>query len=241
MKQLLFIFFVLFPLLGQAQTFRLDTIPVAPNDPRNINRGQQTPQQIRSVDVDLQPINGNQSAVGQTNGAYQPVAVQAPQRQQSERLENLPPFHFDRSRLRLGVHAGFSSRGNHSSFALGPQVGYVFSDLFLFGAGFKYQHQRMNFNHIRTRNNYFGMNAFSFIYPTDFFTLFVQPEVNRLWQTVRLPDGFTVTDSGVVPVLLIGAGAHLNRFMHITLNYDLVRHRNSPYSDRIFLSISGFF
>ena len=245
MKKMYFVLLLLFPLLAQAQTFRLDTIPVLPDDPRNINRQQQVPQPQRTVDVYLQPVNGNRATENRTaetevETAAQPVAP-TQQRQQSVRTENLPSFEFDRNRLRFGAHLGLSSSSNFTSFALGPQVGYLFSDFIMVGAGAKYHHIRANRWDYRVRNNLFGMNVFSFIYPTDFFTVFAQPEVNRIWQNITWNDGTRDTYSGVVPVFLIGAGVHFNRFMHITLNYDLVRHRNSPYSDRVFLSISGFF
>ena len=245
MRKLYFILLLLVPLFAQAQTFRLDTIPVLPDDPRNIHRQQQLQQPQRTVDVYLQPVNGNRAAENRTvETDVEPVAqpvVQMQQRQQSVRTENLPPFEFDRSRLRFGAHLGLSSSNNFTSFALGPQVGYVFSDFIMVGAGAKYHHIRANRWDHRVRNNLFGMNVFSYIYPTDFFTVFAQPEVNRIWRSVTYHDGTRFTDSSIVPVFLIGAGVHFNRFMHITLNYDLVRHRNSPYSDRVFLSISGFF
>ena len=246
MKKFYLMLLVLFPLLVQAQAFRLDTIPVSPDDPRNVNRHRELQPQQRTVDINLQPINGsqvNENRVTETNVQphVQPVTHAQQQQSRSTRTENLPAFEFDRSRLRLGAHLGFSSSNNFTSFALGPQVGYLFSDFLMVGAGVKYHHIRANMRDYRARNNLLGVNAFSFIYPTDFLTIFAQPEVNRIWRSVTPHNGTRYTDSSVVPVFLIGAGVHFNRFMHITLNYDLVRHRNSPYSDRIFLSISGFF
>jgi hypothetical protein len=241
MKNFYLILFLLFPLLAQAQTFRLDTIPVSPDDPRNIHRQQQLQPQQRTVDVNLQPINGSHATESRaTEANVQPVAT-AQQPQRSVRTENLPPFQFDRNRLRLGAHLGLSSSRNFTSFALGPQVGYLFSDFIMVGAGAKYHHIRANRRDYSVRNNLLGMNVFSYMYPTNFFSVFVQPEINQIWRSVRMADGTRLTDSGTVPVFLIGAGVHFNRFMHITLNYDLVRHRHSPYSDRVFLSISGFF
>ena len=240
MKTNLFAIFFLLPLLVQAQGFRLDTIPVAPDDPRNINRNRQLQQQPPAVDVNLQPIYGTLMTEPSISVDELSV-VMAPQRQPSPLTENLPPFHFDRTRLRLGAHAGLSMRGGYTALALGPQVGYVFSDLLLIGVGMKYHHIRDNRSNFRISRNLLGMNAFSFIYPTNHITIFLQPEINRVWQTIRYPGGERVTYSGPVPVFLIGAGVHFGRFTHITLNYDLVRHRNSPYSDRVFLSISGFF
>ena len=246
MKKIYFILLLLFPLLVQAQTFRLDTISVLPDDPRNINRHQQLPPQQRTVGVDFQPIGENcvnetRAIEAEVQPYVQPAAPVQQRQTQSVRMENLPPFEFDRTRLRLGAHLGLSSSSNFTSFALGPQVGYLFSDFILVGAGTKYHHIRINRWDYSRRNNLLGVNVFSYMYPTNFFTIFVQPEVNHIWQNIRWADGTRTTDSGTVPVFLIGAGVHFNRFMHITLNYDLVRHRNSPYSDRLFLSITGFF
>ena len=239
MKKLYLVLFLLFPLLVQAQTFRLDTIPVAPDDPRNINRHRQLQPQQQTVDVNLQPIGENRVIETNVEPVVEAVATAQP-RQQSVRTENLPSFEFDRSRLRLGAHLGLSMGRNTTAFALGPQVGYLFSDFVLVGTGVKYHHIRASGNNYRIRNNLLGINAFSYFYPTNLFTIFVQPEVNHIWHSVTI-DGTRFSEQGTVPVLLIGAGVHFGRFTHITLNYDLVNHRHSPYSERVFLSISGFF
>ena len=243
MKLILTLLF-LFPLVVHAQSFRLDTIPVAPNDPRNINRNRPLQQQQQpTVDVNLQPIN-HQQAVEPTTISEEQFASITQQRQPSPLTENLPPFEFDRTRLRLGVHAGLSMNRtmsrNYTAIALGPQLGYVFSDLLLMGVGMKYHHIRINRTSYNVRSNLLGVNIFCFVYPTNHITIFLQPEVNRIWR-VRHAGGDRVSTGGVVPVFLIGAGVHFGRFTHITLNYDLVRHRYSPYSDRVFLSITGFF
>ena len=240
MKKLYLVLFLLFPLLMQAQTFRLDTIPVAPDDPRNINRHQQLQPQQRTVDVNLQPIGENRETEAEEQTYVQDVTPTQQRQAQSVRMENLPPFEFDRTRLRLGAHLGLSMGGNATAFALGPQVGYLFSDLVLVGTGVKYHHIRVNRDNHQIRNNLLGLNVFSYFYPTDLFTIFVRPEINHIWRNVTI-DGTRFSERGAVPVLLIGAGVHFGRFTHITLNYDLVNHRHSPYSDRVFLSISGFF
>ena len=245
MKKLYLVLFLLFPLLVQAQTFRLDTIPVAPDDPRNINRHRQLQPQQRTVDVNLQPIGENhvienRATETEEQPDVQPVAPVQQHQRQSIKMENLPPFEFDRSRLRLGAHLGVSLGGDATAFALGPQVGYLFSDLLLVGTGVKYHHIRVNRDNYRARNNLLGFNVFSYFYPTDLFTIFVRPEINRMWRNVTI-DGTRYSEQGTVPVFLIGAGVHFGRFTHITLNYDLVGHTHSPYSKRVFLSISGFF
>jgi hypothetical protein len=152
------------------------------------------------------------------------------------------PFNFDRTKLRFGANLGLSMSKNYTTFAIGPQIGYQFSDYFMAGTGVKYPHIRANTQSYEVRNNLLGANLFGYIYPVNPIALFVQPEINRIWRNVIYKDtNEKVTASGTVPVLLVGAGFHLGRSSHITVNYDLVRHIHSPYPDTIFLGISAFF
>jgi hypothetical protein len=152
------------------------------------------------------------------------------------------PFDFDRTKLRLGANLGLSMSKNYTTFAIGPQIGYQFSDYFMAGTGVKYHHIRANTYNYEARNNLLGANLFGYIYPINPITLFVQPEINRIWRNVAYKDtNEKIKSGGTVPVLLIGAGLHLGRSSHITVNYDLVRHIHSPYPDTIFLGIAAFF
>jgi hypothetical protein len=233
------VLFLLLPLLVQAQTFRLDTIPVSPDDPRNINRHRQQPQR-QTVDVDLQPISDNRAA----DTSLQSVAAVADNNQtQPSRTENLPSFDFDRSKLRFGANLGLSVSRNHTTLAFGPQIGYQFTEHFMVGTGIKYHHIRTRLPYLYTaRSNLLGINAFGYFYPMRFAVIFVQPEINHIWRSVTYAaDNERVRSSGTVPVFLVGAGVRLGRSSHITLNYDLVRHRHSPYPDTVFLGVSAFF
>lgn len=233
MKKFFLIFLLFAPMLVQAQAFRLDTIQVAPDDPRRIQRTQpqpqaqpqQTPQQQQYI-----VVSGEQP----TTEEAQPVPPR----------NNLDPFmpNFDRKNLRFGANLGLSRSRDQTTIALGPQIGYQFSDFFMAGTGIKYHYIRMNTNRYDARHNLLGVNVFGFFYPVSLVALFVQPEINHIWRSVRNNEtGERVTERGTVPVLLVGAGLRLGRSSHITLNYDLVRHIHSPYPETVFLSVSAFF
>jgi hypothetical protein len=231
MKKIYFILFLLLPLLAQAQAFRLDTIRVASEDSRNIHRGQ--PQIIEQRTEQNAAVPNSQP---QSN-------VDNRQTEDNWRSELTPlPFNFDRTKLRFGANLGLSMSGNYTVFGIGPQIGYQFSDFLMTGAGVKYHHIRTNTDSYKVRSNLLGANVFSYIYPIPFVTLFVQPEINRIWrnETDKVTSERT-SIGGTIPVFLIGAGLHLGRSSHITVNYDLVRHIHSPYPDTIFLGIAAFF
>ena len=232
MKKLFFTSLLLLPLLLQAQGFRLDTIPVAPDDPRNINRRQvETVEQRQNAPAaNLQPQQRTQPAANQSTT-------------EDWRSELTPlPFNFNPQNLRFGANIGLSRSRSFTTLALGPQVGYQINDHFLFGTGIKYHHIRARTTNYTVRSNLFGINLFCFYYPIPFIALFAQPELNRIWRSeTNNSTNQRVSVSGVVPVLLVGAGVRVGRSSHITLNYDLVRHIHSPYPDTIFLGISAFF
>ena len=232
MKKLFFTTLLLLPLLIQAQGFRLDTIPVAPDDPRNISRRQveTVEQRQNAATTNLQP---QQQA--------QPIANQ--ESKENWRSELTPfPFDINPQNLRFGANIGLSRSRNFTTLALGPQVGYQFSDHFMAGMGIKYHHIRASTNSYTARSNLLGINLFGFYYPIPFIALFAQPELNRVWRSeTNNTTNERVSVSGAVPVLLIGAGVRVGRSSHITINYDLVRHIHSPYPNTIFLGVSAFF
>lgn len=217
MRKLAFVItFLIIALSVTAQTITYDTIRVSPNDSRNINRNQQRSEKPKQVSKTKKPIS--------TNTQYQGL---------------------DRSKIRYGANLGLSLSRNYSSINIGPQVGYQVSEHFMLGLGVQY-----NYNKVRSygynssslyKNNLLGANAFGYFYPVRFITIFAQPEISYFWSNIRNDDtGHVSHSSGPVPSVLVGAGLRLSR-SHITLNYDLVQHRNSPYSDTVFLGISVFF
>ena len=218
MRKICLFLLIIFPVMMPAQVITYDTIRVSPDDERNIYKTQRQQQTAQS------PI------------ARQPILLDR---------ESAPGFRFDKSKLRYGANIGLSFSRNYSAFNFGPQVGYQLSSRFMAGVGIKYYYNKVRafqFNEeYLYKNNLLGANLFGYFYPARFLALFVQPEINRLW--ANLTDEMTgeVTKScGFVPSLLVGGGLRLGH-SHITLNYDLAQHTNSPYPRGWFLGFSTFF
>lgn len=213
MKRLFFLFFLLSTLSAGAQTITYDTIRVSPDDERNIHLNRS-----KNVEVSSEPLRrenihtaGRQSAT------------------------------FDKSKLRFGANLGLSISSNYTNLGFGPQIGYQFNDYFMAGTGVKYYYTRARTNEYEIRNNLLGANLFGYFYPVNFITLFAQPELNYIWAkfTSRTTKD-SIMDRGLVPSLVVGAGFRLGR-SHVTLNYDLVQHTNSPHPEGIYLGVSAFF
>ena len=146
--------------------------------------------------------------------------------------------------MRIGANVGLSFSKDYSTVALGPQIGYQFSDYLMAGVGVKYYYTKTRGYTYEERylykNNLLGVNTFAYAYPARFLALFVQPEINYLWSSVTNEVDYKKRYSqGWVPSVVIGAGLRLGN-SHITLNYDLVQHINSPYPRTVFLGISLF-
>jgi outer membrane protein assembly factor BamA len=213
MKKYCFLLLMLFPLFVTAQVITYDTIRVSPDDERNINRRQQQSRRTESVSI-------------------------TPQRKQ---ITDESPATFDKSKLRFGADLGLSISRNYTRLGFGPQVGYQFNNYFMAGAGIKYYYTKAATTNYIIRNNLLGANLFGYLYPTRFITAFVQPELNyiRSVLTEKVNDNEELS-RGIVPSLVVGAGLRLGR-SHITLNYDLVQHANSPHPGGFYLGISAFF
>lgn len=219
MKKILLLLLLVFPILASAQVITYDTIRVSPGDERNIHRAQPQQQTVRRQ---------------QRN---QPILV-------DNRAESGTAF--DKSKLRFGANLGLSFSRNYTVFMLGPQVGYQFSNHFMAGAGVKYYYNKIRAYQYNEeylyKNHLLGTNVFGYAYPASFIAIFAQPEINYLWSTYTQETGVgdTRKTNGWVPSMLVGAGLRLGR-SHITLNYDLAQHTNSPYPKGVFLGISAFF
>lgn len=213
MKRLLFLFFLLSSLLTRAQTITYDTIRVSPDDERNIYLNR--PGKVKAADEPSR--KGSSYATGGQSAA------------------------FDRSKLRFGANLGLSVSKNYTNLGFGPQIGYQFNKYFMAGAGIKYYYTSARTYEYEIKNNLLGANLFGYVYPVNFIALFAQPEINYIWSTLTsqtIQD--TRKDSGLVPSLVVGAGFRLGR-SHITLNYDLIQHANSPHPDGFYLGVSAFF
>lgn len=219
MRKIYFLLLLLFPLMASAQVITYDTIRVSPGDERNIYRTQQPQQQT------TQDRRGQQSVLldrKSTSG-----------------------FMFDKSKLRYGANIGLAFSRNYSRVYFGPQVGYQFNNYFMAGVGVKYYYNKVRafqYNEAYLyKNNLLGANVFGYFYPVRYLVVFAQPEINHLWSNLKNETTGEVTkSSGPVPSLLVGGGLRLGR-SHITINYDLVQHANSPHPSGWFLGISAFF
>lgn len=219
MKRLFYsILFLMFAVIANAQTIRYDTIRVSKDDARNINRTTST-----------------QGTVGQAVATSKPTT----------RMQNsTSTFNFDQSKLRYGANLGLSLSRNYTYLNIGPQVGYQLNNQFMMGVGVKYNYNKVRgyqYNNSSVyKNNLLGVNAFGYLYPISFITIYAQPEINYLWSHfTNETTGESLHTNGAVPSFLVGAGLRLGR-SHLTLNYDLVQHTNSPYSSGVFLGVSVF-
>lgn len=222
MRKIILLLLIAFPILVSAQVITYDTIRVSPNDERNIYRTQrqQTTSSTQQNTQKRKPVYVKPRGTGSVSG-------------------------FDKSKLRYGANIGLSFSRNYSSFNFGPQVGYQLSDHFMTGVGVKYYYNKVRSYQYNEsylyKNHLLGANLFGYFYPVRFLTVFAQPEINQLWSNyTNEASGVTRSTSGLVPSLLVGAGLRAGR-SHITLNYDLAQHTNSPYPGGFFLGISAFF
>lgn len=212
---------LLFSVVSVAQGIRYDTIKVSPGDERNIHRGA-TLQTSKQTTIKTKSSN--------TKGYYDNVLGSG--------------YSLDASKFRYGADIGLYFSRNYSSFNLGPQVGYLLSEHVMLGVGAKYYYLKTRGYSYQQetvyKNNLLGVNAFGYFYPTRYTVLFAQPEINHMWSLIRDEvTGESRRISGFVPAFLIGGGLRLG-VTHVTLNYDLGRHRNSPYSRGLFLGFSIF-
>lgn len=217
MKQYLVLTFLLFTLAANAQVIRYDTIRVEPGDERNIYRSQEI-----------------QSSTQRPTKEY---TSQEP----GSGIKNANTFQFDRRKLRFGADLGMSISRNYTRLGIGPQVGYQINPYLLAGVGLKYYYTRVVTSAYELKNNLVGANVFGYVYPVRFIVFFAQPELNYIRSTmIDKTTGDEQKSSGTVPSVVVGGGLRLGR-SHITLNYDLVQHQNSPHPSGFYLGVSAFF
>lgn len=213
MKQWCLLLLMLFPLFAGAQVISYDTIRVSSDDERNIYS-----KPLQKPSTQKEPAMSQRSYLPQ---------------------EMLPAF--DRSKLRFGANVGLSLSRNYTRLGLGPQIGYQFNRYFMTGTGIKYYYTKAALADYTIRNNLLGVNVFGYVSPVRFITAFAQPEINYIRSVLtEKATGVDRTNRGFVPSLVVGAGLQVGR-SHITLNYDLVQHVNSPHPSGFYLGFSAFF
>lgn len=207
------LFLCLFPLLSVAQVISNDTITVSTNDKSYMERSQTLTAENSMLLID---------------------------KRQSNEEKETPLLSFNRSNLRLGANFVLSVSKNYTRLGLGPQVGYQFSRFFMSGAGIRYYYSKANTSAYTAKDHLLGGNLFGYFYPVSFLTVFMQPELNYIWSGLtRKSDTMTSYHSGLVPSLIVGGGFRIGR-SHITLNYDLIQHANSPHPSGVYLGVSAF-
>jgi outer membrane protein assembly factor BamA len=213
MKQLILLLFFLITLVAEAQVIRYDTIRVAAGDERNIHRATKIYSSAEEEHINVDEKQSSQSDL----------------------------IRFNRRKLRFGADMGLSLSRNYTRLGIGPQVGYQLNPYLMAGAGIKYYYTRADLTSYESRDNLLGANIFGYFYPARFIALFAQPELNYIRSS--LTDKSTGNENikkGMVPSLVVGGGLRLGR-SHITLNYDLIQHLNSPHPAGFYLGVSAFF
>ena len=214
MRPSCFLLLWLLPFFAGAQAITYDTITVSPDDERNIYRYQE------------------QARIDRSSSAGDILHRDNDEKQSHS---------FDRSKLRFGANLGLSVSKNYTRLGIGPQAGYQINRSFMAGAGIKYYYSKASTTAYTIKDHLLGANLFGYFYPLSFLTIFIQPEINYIWSGLTdKSNAETTTHSGLVPSLIAGAGFRLGR-SHITLNYDLIQHVNSPHPDGVYLGVSAFF
>lgn len=232
MKNFIPLFLLLIPLTVGAQTVNNDSVRVFPDN-------ELIALQYRSIDANvfLRPFNASfQEPLKESvkESFQEPLKVEGISSEEGRRG-------FDRSRLRIGLDFALSISDNYTYLGIGPQVGYVFSDFLMAGGGVKYYHQKVRNSQFELRSNLVGADVFGFIYPFSILTAFLRPEFNYIWASrTHTPTGDRVTFNGISPAIVVGAGIRMGG-THITVNYDLLQHENSPHPEGFFLGVAAFF
>lgn len=135
---------------------------------------------------------------------------------------------FDKSKLEFGGSIGMTF-GDYTSINISPQVGYKLTNWLSTGLGVAYLYNDYNDYH----TNYAGATLYGRIRPIKNIVLQIQPEFYRTWGNLF--------DSQFVPCVLVGAGVILpignNGGVSMTLSYDLVQDKYSPYNDELIYSV----
>lgn len=147
---------------------------------------------------------------------------------------------FQMSRVTFGGGVGLQF-GDYTLVNIAPQVGYDVTKYLNMGAGFTYTRYSDKYDNYKLTNDYLGFNIYGRVYPLPFLVFQLQPEVNRMWQTLKYrPTGEKVTEEKFVPVCLIGGGVRLGAITAM-IQYDLAQNSNSPYGDKLFYSVGYTF
>jgi hypothetical protein len=147
---------------------------------------------------------------------------------------------FQISKLTVGGGLGLQF-GDYTVVNIAPQVGYDFTHYLNAGAGLTYSYYKEKHQLVKQANSYLGMNLYARLYPLPYIVLLVQPEINRMWETLKeARTGVSVKNDKLVPTFLVGGGVRLGA-MTLMLQYDLARNTYSPYGNRLVYSVGYTF
>jgi len=152
---------------------------------------------------------------------------------------------FKKENLFFGGNFGLSF-GNYTQIIVSPQVGYHFNKYFAAGAGINVQYVSQKYYDYNGNDLYkinqgvYGFNLFGRVYPIKQAFIQVQPEFNYVTSKLKFEDGNIPTQkyTNVAPSLLMGVGVGLGG-AYISVMYDVIQNKYSPYSNKPFINI-GF-
>lgn len=149
---------------------------------------------------------------------------------------------FQKEKLFAGGNFGLTF-GNYTFINISPQLGYRFTNKL--AAGFGINGQYVSFkdrdyygNRYRQKETILGLNIFGRAYPIKNIMLQAQPEMNYRFGKLIYegpPKQVTNSNAFIVPSLLLGGGLVLpsgRGEMLVTVFYDVLQNRNSPYGNR---------
>lgn len=141
--------------------------------------------------------------------------------------------------LFFGGNFGFNIGSNTTSINISPQVGYRFNTTIAVGAGINFQYNSLKGDFSRINQTVLGLNIFARVYPVNFLFIQAQPEFNYIMSKIKFyPSNEVVKQPSIgVPSLLLGAGGVLssgasNGGLIISIFYDVLQHKNSPYGNQ---------
>lgn len=147
-------------------------------------------------------------------------------------------FQFDKSKLSIGGNLGLQF-GDYTVVNVSPQVGYDFSKYLTAGAGFGYTYLKESHYNTKWTNSYLSFNLFGRFYPIDFLVIGIQPEISRMWQTVKV-NGMGYSETKFVPSFLVGGGVRYGGVIAM-IQYDVIQDDYSPYGDNLVYTIGYTF
>ena len=147
-------------------------------------------------------------------------------------------FQFDKSKLSIGGNLGLQL-GDYTVVNISPQVGYDFSKYLTAGVGVGYTYLKESHYNTKWTNSYLSFNLFGRFYPVDFLVIGIQPEISRMWQTIKV-NGVGYSENKFVPSFLVGGGLRYGGVIAM-IQYDVIQDDYSPYGDNLVYTVGYAF